>query len=104
MTHAVRATSDPSTSARYNGFEKMLLDGKWRDGRSGQVSEDRDPYTNEVLVRITLADQQDLDEAFRAAATAQPEWQMMLASERAAIIRRAPGIIDERRECMSDHP
>jgi aldehyde dehydrogenase (NAD+) len=50
-------------------------------GRSGCLSEDRDPYTEEVLVRIPLADEQDLDEAYRVAADAQPKWAATLLSE-----------------------
>ena len=76
----------------------MLLNGSWRQGRSGRVSEDRDPYTNDVLVRIALADEQDLEDAFGAAAAAQPQWCEMLPGQRGAIIRRAAEIIDQRRE------
>ena len=33
----------PPAPARYDGFDKMPLNGKWRAGRSGRVAEDRDP-------------------------------------------------------------
>jgi aldehyde dehydrogenase (NAD+) len=58
--------------------------------------EDRDPYTDEVLIRIPLANEQDLDEAYRAAAEAQPKWAAMLPGERAAILRRAAAIMEAR--------
>ena len=67
MAKAVRATSSNTEPTRYDGFETMLLNGTWRQGRSGRISEDRDPYTNDVLVRIALADEQDLEDGFRAA-------------------------------------
>ena len=38
----------------YDGFERMLVNGHWRQA-SGPVSEDRDPYTDDVLVRIHVA-------------------------------------------------
>lgn len=76
----------------------MPLGAQWRGGRSGRVSEDRDPYTDEVLVRIPLADEQDLNEAYRAAADAQPKWAATLPGERAAILRRAGAIMAARRE------
>ncbi len=60
------------TPAAYDGFDRMLLNGRWTHGRSGQSFEDVDPYTNDVLLRIPLADQADLDDAFAAAAAAQP--------------------------------
>ena len=52
--------------SRYDGFDKMLLNGAWRHGSSGQFADDRNPYTNDVLVRIPLADERDLDDAFAA--------------------------------------
>jgi aldehyde dehydrogenase (NAD+) len=95
-------TSSTSAPARYDGFDKMLLNGKWRQGRSDRIAEDRDPYTHDVLVRIALADEQDLDDGFRSAAAAQPEWNEMLPAERAAVVRRAGEIMKERREEIID--
>jgi aldehyde dehydrogenase (NAD+) len=82
----------------YDGFDRMPLSGQWRGGRSGRVSEDRDPYTDDILVRIALANEQDLDEAYRGAAAAQPKWATTLPSERAALLRRAADIMELRRE------
>ena len=101
MAKAV-ATSVTGAPARYDGFDKMLLNGKWRHGKSGRVADDLDPYTNEVLVRIPLADERDLDEGFGAAAAAQPRWHAMLPGERSAIIRRAADLMEERREEIVD--
>lgn len=86
------------TATPYEGFDRMPLGGQWRGGRSGKISEDRDPYTDEILVRIPLADEQDLNEAYRVAADAQPKWAAMLPGERAAILRRAAAIMEARRE------
>lgn len=69
MAHAVLAPPPPRTTPTpYDGFDKMLVDGAWRRGRSGRAADDLDPYSNEVLVRIPLADESDVDEAYRAAA------------------------------------
>ena len=91
-----------SAPNRYDGFDKMFLNGAWRHGGSGQFSDDRNPYTNDVLVRLPLADARDLDAAFDAAAAAQPLWNAMLPSERSAIIRRAAAIMEERRDEIID--
>jgi aldehyde dehydrogenase (NAD+) len=99
MTNATPAPAPRTAPTPYEGFDKMLLNGKWRPGSSShQIGDDLDPYTNEVLARIPLADERDLDEAFRAAATAQGAWHRMLPAERSAIIRRAAAIMEERRE------
>lgn len=62
------------------------------------MSEDRDPYSDEILVRIPLSDEQVLNEAYRVAAEAQPKWAAMPPGERAAILRRAAAIIEVRGE------
>lgn len=82
----------------YGIFDRMPLSTQWRGGRSGRDSEDRDPYTDDILVRIPLANEQDLDEAYRGAAAAQPKWAATLPSERAALLRRAAAIMEARRE------
>ena len=74
QTSATATRRQPrSRHPRYDGFDQMLVNGAWRHGR-GKLLEDRDPYTNDVLVGIPLADERDLDDAFRAAAAAQPAW------------------------------
>ena len=88
--------------ARYDGFDRMPLNGKWRAGKSGRVAEDRDPYSNELLVSIALANEQDLDEAFAAATAAQPQWKEMLPGEKAAIVRRAGELMEARRDEIVD--
>lgn len=51
------------------GFDRMYLNGTGRRGRNDQALENRDPYSNELLVCINLASEQDLNGAFRAAAS-----------------------------------
>jgi aldehyde dehydrogenase (NAD+) len=92
------ATKEPIFVSAYDGFDRMPLNGQWRGGQSGRVSEDRDPYSDEILVRIPLANEQDLNEAYLAAAAAQAKWSATLPGERAAILRRAADIMDARRE------
>jgi len=98
MANAASATATRKTPAPFDGFDKMLLNGEWSHGSSGNVADDIDPYTNDVLVRITLAHEKDLNRAFSAALAAQPRWHNMLPAERSAIIRRAAEIMEERRE------
>lgn len=92
----VRKAAPKSAPTPYDGFDRMPVDGAWRHGR-GKPLEDRDPYTNDVLVEIPPADGRDLDEAFRAAA-AQTAWAGTLPSERAAVLRRAAAVMEARRE------
>jgi aldehyde dehydrogenase (NAD+) len=102
MARATTATTLRTAPVPYQGLEQMLLNGLWRHGKSGKISEDQDPYTNETLVSFQLADEDDLNEAFSAAAAAQPKWQNMLPSERSKVMRRAADIMEWRREEIVD--
>lgn len=96
QTAALSVPTGPPTP--YGTFDRMPLGTAWRGGRSGRDSEDRDPYTDEILVRIPLASEEDLNEAYKVAAEAQPKWAAMLPGERAALLRRAADIMEARRE------
>ena len=80
----------------YTGLDNQYIDGIWRPGHRGSATKDLDPYTGKTLIEIPLADQSDVDEAFRSAASAQPLWAAALPRVRATILRRAEAIIDGR--------
>src|SRR4029453_2499200 len=82
----------------YSDFDKLIIGGAWRPGRSKRVLEDRNPYNGEVLTEIMQANAEDLDAAYAAAARAQPAWAAELPAERAATMRRAAQVMDLRHE------
>jgi aldehyde dehydrogenase (NAD+) len=69
----------------FSGFDGQYIDGAWRAGRSGNTLKDIDPYTNDTLAEITLADKNDLGDAYRAAEKAQPDWARMLPGARGGV-------------------
>lgn len=76
----------------------QFIAGQWRPGRSETVNTDTNPFDDSVVAEIRQASVEDLDEAYRAAETAQADWAETAPSERAKIIRRAADILEERRE------
>jgi aldehyde dehydrogenase (NAD+) len=101
MAIATLPRSEALAPTAYEGFEKMLIRGRWRQGR-GDVLEDRDPYSNELLLKIHQADKVDLEEAFRAAEEALPKWQDTPPGERSAMLLRAATIMEARRAEIVD--
>ena len=91
-----------SPPERYSGFEGMPIGGKWRKGRSGKSAPDLDPWTGETLVEIVLADEKDLDDAYRAAGKAQPKWEAAIPRERSEVLQRAAAIFERRRDEVVD--
>ena len=74
---------------------QLFIDGEWRDAHSGAWFDAINPFDGEVWCRIARADQRDVDDAVSAAQRAfdSDGWGTSLASERAALLRRAADIL-----------
>lgn len=55
---------------RYQGFDQLPINGKWRHGKGAKVLRDLNPYNGATLVEIPHATRDDMDEAYRGTATA----------------------------------
>lgn len=84
--------------SEYGDLANQYIAGKWRPGSGQKVAKDLNPYTGEVLVEIPMANRDDLDAAYKAAAEAQPEWAATLPGERSEVLRRAAMIMEARRD------
>ena len=103
MATAVQGQARGTAPTPYDGFDTMLVDGTWRRGGGDRVVEDRDPYTDDVLVRIPVA--QASGTWMRP--TAPPrrrrrDWAARRPSERSGVLRRAASIMEARREEIVD--
>ena len=98
-------TPTTSTPATFHGnrVDQQFIAGQWRDGASGDRASDINPYTDDVVAEFALATAEDLDEAYRAAAAAQEEWAATPPRDRAAVLRRAAEILEERRGEVIDY-
>jgi aldehyde dehydrogenase (NAD+) len=74
----------------------MPIGGTWRGGRSGKVGRDTNPYDGSTLLEFALCDASDVDDAYGAAAAAQPAWGARPPHERAEILWRAAELIRAR--------
>lgn len=77
-------------------WKGRCFNGQWQD--AGQTSPVTDKSSGEELSRIGIATPQDLAEAARAAAAAQPAWADTAPDERAAIFRRAAQLLEQHRD------
>ena len=98
--HALDNTTSMSAAAAqpYGGFDHLPIAGTWREGRSGNILHDRDPYNGSVLVQIPQGNNEDLDTAFEGATKAQAAWAAEPPNARADVIRRAVAVFEARRE------
>src|SRR5690606_12993242 len=93
-----RRNSMSQRLAAYENLNLQLIAGEWRTGKSGRDLDVLDPFTQEKLLQIPLANREDLDEAYRSARDAQADWAARGPSERAAVMLNAVRIFDERRD------
>lgn len=93
-------TAETQTSqATFAGesMSSLYIAGQWRDGRSERVLSDTNPYDDSEVASIRLASADDVDEAYRGAEAAQAAWAATAPSKRAAVMRRAAQILQDRR-------
>ena len=76
-------------------LNKQYIGGVWRDGSSGKVLSDRNPYNGELIAEIQLATLADLDKAFASAAAAQKMWAEINPFERRTILEKAVTYIEK---------
>jgi aldehyde dehydrogenase (NAD+) len=82
----------------YDGFDLLPIAGEWRPGKAGRKLVDRNPYTGETLLEISQGDRDDLDAAYASAAKTQPAWAALPPFARGAVLMRAAGVMEERRQ------
>lgn len=81
-------TSYPST--------QLLIANQWRDAADGRRLDVRNPATGQVIGQVAHAGKADLDLALAAAQKGFEVWRRTPAPERAAVMRRAAGLLRER--------
>ena len=68
--------------AEYTDLNKPLIGTRWRDGSTGKSYNVTNPYNQETIAEIVMADQGDVDEAYSGGS--DPE----IAGYRSEILRR----------------
>ncbi|MBH5335756.1 aldehyde dehydrogenase family protein [Streptomyces pactum] len=74
----------------------QYIDGEWRPGSGSWDIVDFNPYDGEKLASITVATVTEVDQAYRAAERAQPEWAATNPYTRRMVFERALRIVEER--------
>ncbi|PAE99932.1 aldehyde dehydrogenase family protein [Bacillus velezensis] len=85
---------------QYEELNKQFIGGRWRDGSSRNVLENRNPYTQKVITSFQKATSDDVDAAYRAAALAKQEWDKVNPFKKRAILEKAVSFIEEHEEAI----
>ncbi|WP_431042989.1 aldehyde dehydrogenase family protein [Streptomyces sp. P1-3] len=80
----------------------QYIDGEWRPGSGSWDIVDFNPYNGEKLASITAASADEIDQAYRAAERAQPEWGATNPYTRRLVFERALRIVEDREEELTE--
>ncbi|KUJ67528.1 aldehyde dehydrogenase [Streptomyces albus subsp. albus] len=80
----------------------QYIDGEWRPGSGSWDIVDFNPYSGEKLASITVATVDEIDQAYRAAERAQPEWGATNPYTRRLVFERALRIVEERERELTE--
>lgn len=77
---------------------KLYIDGNFVDGSNGEIIDNINPSTGELLNQVPKASLDDLDQALDAAKRAQEEWKSVPSAERAEYLYKISDLIIEHKE------
>ncbi|WP_030543911.1 aldehyde dehydrogenase family protein [Streptomyces albus] len=80
----------------------QYIAGEWKSGSGSWDIIDFNPYNGDKLAAITIATVDEVDEAYRAAESAQRAWAATNPYLRRAVFERALTLIDERQEEITE--
>ena len=80
---------------------KLLINGEWVDGSTGEEVTVHSPVTGEIIGYYPKASKEDIDRAVKAAREAEEKYRLMPPFERAALMHRIAEAIDRNREKLA---
>jgi len=83
-------------TATYDADLQLFINGAWRSGEGREERPVFNPATAGTIAELPVATAADLDEALAAAARGWPVWRAKTPDDRAALMRKAAGLIRER--------
>jgi acyl-CoA reductase-like NAD-dependent aldehyde dehydrogenase len=75
---------------------QQCIGGRWRPGLGEKVLVDRNPFDGHALAEIRVATREDVDQAYRSAAAAQPRWREVNAYLKRTVFERAASVVEDR--------
>ncbi len=76
-------------------YNKMFINGEWREGTSDVVLEDVNPFNGETLFTYKEASRKDVDDAYAAAVEAQKKWSKTTVAEKVEFFEKLLSVTRE---------
>lgn len=93
------STATPERSTELGQVYQNFIGGAWKNAQSGKTFISTNPArTSEIIGHYQQSDQEDLEEAVKAAKKAQPAWEATPAPARGEVLYRTARLLEERQE------
>lgn len=86
----------------FGDVHKQFIGGRWKDGSSNKIGTINDPYDNSLFAKVVLADQRDVDQAYRTAEEAQKQWAETTIQQKVKIFEKVLNILDQNKDEVID--
>jgi acyl-CoA reductase-like NAD-dependent aldehyde dehydrogenase len=83
---------------QFISITKQFINGEWKEGSSANKGTILNPYNNEVIKEVSLANKEDINNAYLNAQKAQKEWAKTSAEEKAQILLRAAQYMEDHQD------
>ncbi|KGX89066.1 aldehyde dehydrogenase [Pontibacillus litoralis JSM 072002] len=88
--------------AFYKKLNKSFIEGKWVEGNGHRLLPNTNPYNGETFVTFQLANEQDVDRAYKSAKQAQGEWMKVNPYQKRTVLEKALTYIEEHEEEITE--
>lgn len=88
----------PPQTAPYSLSGRQYINGAWVIGRSKRKLDDRDPFTGEQLLAMSMASIDDLNDAYAAAQRVQSDWAATTPGQKTELLNNLARVIERRME------
>lgn len=88
--------TDRATQLSVDGdWDALFIDGEWRSVPDRDRRSVENPTTRETFAQVPDGTVEDVDEAYEAAVTAQPDWAKTTPDRRAEVVRTVASLLEE---------
>jgi acyl-CoA reductase-like NAD-dependent aldehyde dehydrogenase len=77
---------------------RQFIGGEWVDASGGEIFDDLDPFTGDLVARVPAGTRADAKRAVESAAEAFAEWSKAPPAQRQAVFLKAADILESRRD------
>lgn len=91
----------PIINETYEQPTGLFINNEFVKAKSGKTFAVTSPIDESVIVDLEMADAEDVDEAVKAASAAYKTWRFVQPSEKALLLNKLAGLIDENRDLIA---